>query len=162
MIGTAGTVLMGLALLAFAFDYRWLGLLPLLLALPLEGIAIQLSRLRLQRLRPNAWWRALIPILAGGALVALGGSLAREHGWGMILLACLAVAFLIALRHEVQGRRVPGDAFLADLPSLTALMIPFAVAGWWGAGLAVLFAYAAGSFFWAQYHVHRKAGLAAG
>lgn len=162
MIGTAGAVLMGLALLAFAFDWRWLGLLPLILALPLEGIAIRLSRLRLQRLRPNAWWRALIPMLAGAALVALGMSLAREHGWGMILLAALTVIFLIALQHEVQGRRVPFDAFLANLPSLAALMLPFALGGWWGAGLAVLFAYAAGSFFWAQYHVHRKAGLAGG
>ncbi|HZG47863.1 MAG TPA: hypothetical protein VEZ41_16580, partial [Allosphingosinicella sp.] len=97
MIGTAGAVLMGLALLAFAFDWRWLGLLPVILALPLEGIAIRLSRLRLQRLRPNAWWRALIPMLAGAALVALGMSLAREHGWGMILLAALTVIFLIAL-----------------------------------------------------------------
>jgi hypothetical protein len=28
--------------------------------------------------------------------------------------------------------------------------------GMWGSGVACLFAYAAGSFFWAQYHVHRE------
>jgi hypothetical protein len=162
MIGGAAALLMALALLAFAFDWRWLGLLPLLLALPLEGIAVRLARLRLHRLAKLAWWRILTPVLAGGALVALGGSLAQEHGWGMMLLAALTVAFLIALQHELQGRRVPGDALLANLPSLAVLMVPFAVSGLWGAGLAMLFAYAAGSFFWAQYHAHRKAGLAGG
>jgi hypothetical protein len=161
MIGTAGAVLTGCALLAFLFDWRWLGLLPLLASLPLEGIAIRLARLRLNRLPGNAWWRVLIPTLAGAAAVALGASLAKEHGWGMLLLAALTVAFLIALGHELQGRRVPADALLANLPSLAALMLPFALAGLWGAGLAMLFAYAAGSFFWAQYHVHRKPGLAA-
>jgi len=162
MIGSAGAVLTAGALLAFLFDWRWLGLLPLLLSLPLEGIAIRLARLRLNRLPNNAWWRILIPVLAGGALVALGASLAQEHGWGMLLLASLTVAFQIALQHELQGRRVPADALLANLPSLAVLMVPFALSGWWGAGLAMLFAYAAGSFFWAQYHVHRRAGLAAG
>jgi hypothetical protein len=162
MIGSAAALLMALALLAFAFDWRWMGLLPLLLALPLEGIAVRLARLRLHRLAKNAWWRILIPVLAGGALVALGGSLAEAHGWGMMLLAALAVAFLIALQHELQGRRVPADALLANLPSLAVLMVPFALSGLWGTGLAVLFAYAAGSFFWAQYHAHRKAGLAGG
>jgi hypothetical protein len=162
MIGTAGAVLTGCALLAFIFDWRWLGLLPLLLALPMEGIAVRLARLRLQRLRRTAWWRVLIPVLAGGALVALGGSLAEAHGWGMLLLAAMTVVFLIALQHEMQGRRVPADQALANLPSLAVLMLPFALMGAWGAGLALLFAYAAGSFFWAQYHSHRKPGLAGG
>lgn len=162
MIGTAGAALMAGALVAFAFDWRWLGLVPLLLALPLEGIAVRLARLRLHRLGRTAWWRVLIPILAGGALVALGRSLAIVHGWGMVLLAAMTVVFLIALQHELQGRRVPGEVLLANLPSLAVLMLPFALAGLWGSGLAALFAYAAGSFFWAQYHAHRRAGLAGG
>jgi hypothetical protein len=162
MIGSAGAVLTGCALLAFVFDWRWLGLLPLLLALPLEGIAVRLARLRLQRLPRNAWWRVLIPVLAGAALVALGRSLAQPHGWGMLLMAALTVAFLIALQHEVQGRRVPAEMLLANLPSLAIVMLPFALVGLWGSGLAILFAYAAGSFFWAQYHAHRKPGLAGG
>jgi hypothetical protein len=162
MIGSAAAILMALALLAFLFDWRWLGLLPLLLALPLEGIAVRLARLRLHRLARHGWWRIVTPVLAGGALVALGHSLAEDHGWGMILLAAMTVAFLIALQHELQGRRVPGDALLANLPSLAVLLVPFALAGLWGTGLAMLFAYAAGSFFWAQYHAHRKPGLAGG
>jgi hypothetical protein len=35
------------------------------------------------------------------------------------------------------------------------LLLPFAVAGLWGTGLTMLLMYAAGSFFWAQRHVHR-------
>ena len=35
------------------------------------------------------------------------------------------------------------------------LMLPFALAGFWHGGMAVLFAYAAGSFFWAQREAHR-------
>jgi len=162
MIGAAAAVLTALALIAFAFDWRWGGYLPLLLALPLEGIAVRLARLRLYRLSATSWWRILTPALAAAALVALGASLMESHGWGMLLLASLTVAFLVALHHELGGRRVPGDVVLADPSSLTVLMLPFALADWWAAGMAALFGYAALSFFWAQYQVHRKPGLAAG
>jgi MFS family permease len=162
MIGGAAAVLAALALLAFSFDWRWLGYIPLLLALPLEGIAVRLARLRLHRLSTTAWWRILPPALMAGALVALGGSLMPGHGWGMLLLAAMTVAFQVALHQELGGRRVSGDTFLADITSLTVLLLPFALVGWWAAGVAALFGYAAASFFWAQYQVHKKPGLAAG
>lgn len=157
IIGGGAAVLTGLGALAFARDWRWAGLVPLLLALPLEGVAVRLARLRLQPVAATAWWRLVLPVLSGAALVALGRSLMTPYGWGMLLLAAMTVAFLIALGHERQGRVVPGTLFLADSASLTALLLPFAAAGQWAAGLAFLFAYAAGSFFWAQYHVHRRA-----
>jgi hypothetical protein len=56
----------------------------------------------------------------------------------------------------VHGRKVPGEIALADRKSLVFLMLPFGLLGAWGAGLALLFGYAAGSFFWAQYQVHRR------
>lgn len=155
MIGSAAAVLMGLGALAFVYDWRWLGLLPLLIALPLEGIAVRLAKLRLYRLPRHVWWRILVPVFAGGALVALGRSLMVPHGWGMLLLASMAVVFLIALQHEMSGRSIPGAVLLANLPSLILLMLPFALSGFWATGVAFLFAYAAGSFFWAQFHVHR-------
>jgi hypothetical protein len=37
---------------------------------------------------------------------------------------------------------------------MTWLILPFAAFGYWQAGLAALFAYAAGSFFWAQREAH--------
>lgn len=157
MIGAAAAALTGFAALAFAFDWRWLGLVPLLLALPLEGIAIRLAKLRLYRLSRSAWWRISLPISAGLALAALGYSLMAAHGWGMALLAAMTIVFLIALRHEIAGRTVPGAVFLADVRSLIFLMLPFAATGSWASGVAFLFAYAAGSFFWAQYCVHAPA-----
>ena len=157
MIGAAAAGLSGLGALAFFYDWRWLGLIPLLGALPLEGIAVRLAKLRLYRLPKGAWWRILVPLFAGAALVALGRSLMPAHGWGMLLLAAMAVAFLIALQHETEGHSVPGAVFLANLPSLIVAMLPFAAVGMWAAGVACLFAYSAGSFFWAQYQVHRAA-----
>ena len=156
MVGSAAAVLTALGALAFAYDLRWWGLAPLLLATPLDGIAGRLARLRLQRLGPATWWRLLLPVLSGAAVVALGRSLMAPHGWGMLLLAAMVVAFLVALDHEVEGNKVPGAVLLADRKCMAFLILPFALLGLWGAGLAFLFAYAAGSFFWAQYHVHRR------
>lgn len=156
MIGSAAAVLTALGALAFAYDLRWWGLVPLLLATPLEGVAGRLARLRLQRAGSAPWWRLLLPVFSGAALVALGRSLMPDHGWGMLLLAAMTIAFLIALDHEMKGKKVSSAILLADRKSLVFLMLPFAILGLWGPGVALLFAYAAGSFFWAQYHVHRR------
>lgn len=156
MVGTLAASLTATGALAFAYDWRWAGLVPLLLATPLEGIAARLARLRLQRLGGDAWWRLLLPVFGGVALVALGRSLMPAYGWGMLLLAAMALVFLIALPHELHGRKVAGIVWLADGKSLPLLMLPFAAADLWGAGLATIFAYAAGSFFWAQYQAHRR------
>lgn len=162
IVGTAAVLLAAAALALFLLEWRLSGLLTLVLALPLEGIAIRLARLRLQKVAATTWWRMLIPALCAGALVALGWSLMAGHGWGMIVLAAMAVIFQIALKHEVGGRGVPGELLLANMPGLILLMVPFAVPGWWAPGVATIFAYAAGSFFWAQYHVHRRPGLTTG
>ena len=44
--------------------------------------------------------------------------------------------------------------FLAERKGMIWLMLPFAAFGYWQAGLAALFAYAAASFFWAQREAH--------
>ena len=155
-IGSAGALLAGASVAAFFFDWRWAGLLLLLLATPLEGIAIRLSRLRLQALRKHVWWRLLQPVFVSAALIALGQALTALWSWGVLLLAAMTIVFMIALLHEVQGRTVRGAVLLANQPSLIFLMLPFALIGRWGVGIAVLFTYAAASFFWAQYQVHRK------
>jgi hypothetical protein len=161
MVGIAAVMLTALAALAFVYDWRWLGLVLLVASLPLEGIAVRLAKLKLHRLPKLAWWRIAVSACTAVALVALGHSLAVTHGWGMTLLAVLAVAFLVAFQTESAGRRVRGEPFLANLPSLVVTMLPFAFAGWWAEGVAALAAYAAGSFFWAQHHAHRRPGLAA-
>ena len=165
MAGPVGPPALGLAAAALtalggaAFAYGWLGsgLALLLLATPLDGIAGRLSRLRMHDDVGRSWWTHLLPMLGGAALVALGYALAPAHGWGMVLLTFTTLAFLVALGIETEGREVRGAALLADRHGMIWLMLPFALLGHWEAGLAVLFTYAAASFFWAQREAHRPA-----
>ena len=154
VIGTAAAVLTALGALAFLYGWFWTGLVKLLVATPLDGIAGRLARLRMQDDIGRSWWSLLLPALSGAALVTLAYALAPAHGWGMLLLAVTTLAFLIALGIETEGRRLRGDLFLADRKGMVWLMLPFAVFDAWQAGLAALFAYAAGSFFWAQRQAH--------
>ena len=162
MVGSVSAGLSALAALLFAFDWRWFGLLALFLLLPLEGVAVRLGRLRLQPVGAAAWWRLLRPVLLAAALLALGQRLSITHGWGMLLIAGAIAAFAIALRQEMQGKRVAGGALLADAPSLALILLVCAPFGLWATALAVMLGYAAISFFWAQFQVHRGAGLAHG
>lgn len=153
-------VLTALGALLFVKHWLWAGVLALLLATPLDGIADRLARLRLQR-QGASWWTALLPILAAVALVALGYALSPARGWGCIALALTAIAFILALRGETAGAEIEGRGLLAERKGMTWLMLPFAVTGLWLTGLSVLAVYAAGSFFWAQRQAHRPAPPAA-
>ena len=154
-IGFAGALLTGLG--AIAFGYGWLrtGLALLLAATPLDGIASRLARVRMLDDPARAWWCYLIPVLQGAALVAIAYALAPALGWGVVLLAFTTLAFLAALNIETEDRVPRGAVFLAEPKAMAWLMLPFAIVGLWQAGLALLFAYAAGSFFWAQHEAHR-------
>jgi len=152
--GFTAAILTGIGAVAFAYGWFRTGLALLLVATPLDGIAARLARLRMQDDIGRSWWCYLLPLFAGAALVALAHALAPAHGWGMILLAFTTLAFLIALGIEIEGRKPRGSLFLAEPKGMIWLMLPFAVFGLWQAGLAALFAYAAGSFFWAQQQAH--------
>lgn len=154
LIGVAGALLTGLGAAAFYVGWYWIGLLKLLAATPLDGIAARLARLRMQDSGRQSWWSYLLPLFAGAALIILGQRLAAAHGWGMILLAVLTLAFLFALAIETEEEAPRGSILLAERKGMIFLMVPFALADIWAAGLATLFAYAAASFFWAQSEVH--------
>jgi hypothetical protein len=154
LIGFAAALLTGLGAASFYVHWYWIGLAKLLIATPLEGIARRLARLRMQDGIRRSWWAYLIQLFGGAALVVLAYGLAAAQGWGMILLAFTTLAFLVALEIETEGRRVRGAVFLAERKGMTWLILPFAAFGYWQAGLAALFAYAAGSFFWAQREAH--------
>ena len=156
-LGIAAALLTGLGGIFLAYGWLWTGLASMLLATPLDGIAARLARLRMQDDVGRSWWSHLLPILAGGALAGLSYALAPAHGWGVVLLAFTTLAFLVALGFEKEGRTVRGELWLAEPKGMIWLMLPFAVFGAWNVGLAVLFAYAAGSFFWAQHEVHSAA-----
>ena len=153
-VGTAAAVLTALGALFFAYGWLWLGLVLTLLSTPLEGIALRLARLRMQDDVERSWWAQLLPALAAAGLAGLAYSLAAERGWGMVLLALTTVAFLLALGIETDGRKPRGSFLLAERRGMSWLLLPFALFGAWTAGVAGLFAYAAGSFFWAQRQVH--------
>jgi hypothetical protein len=155
-MGFASMALTGLGAAAIGWGWLWTGLALLLLATPLEGIALRLARLRMQPGARESWWRTLLPLLSGAALVALAYRLAPAHGWGMILLAFTTLAFLFAASVETEDRKPRGAALLAERLGMTWLLLPFAIFGIWHIGLASLFAYAAGTFFWVQREAHRK------
>jgi len=154
LIGFAAALLTGLGATGFYFRFLWTGLASLLLATPLEGVARRLARLRMQDGIRQSWWAYLVQLFGAAALVVLAYDLAAADGWGMVLLALTTLAFLIAEQIESEGWPIRGAAFLAERKGMSWLMLPFAAFGYWQAGLAFLFAYAAGSFFWAQREAH--------
>jgi hypothetical protein len=150
----AGT-LAGLGVLLFLQGWLLVGLLMLLLATPLDGIAERLASMRLQPSGEGTLPARALPWLSAAALGALGYSLSEARGWGCMALAAATVAFLAALFFETRGRRLAERLFFAERKGMTWLMLPFAATGAWVSGLWLLAAYAAGSFFWAQREVHR-------
>lgn len=147
--------LTGVAAILFAGGWLLTGALLLVLATPLDGIAERLAALRLQGAAGASWPARLLPYLAGGALMTLSYHLAKAAGWATLVLAIATIAFLFALFVETRQRRLPERVFFAERKGMSWLMLPFAIAGAWVTGLAVLGLYAAGSFFWAQHEVHR-------
>ncbi|MDQ8757872.1 hypothetical protein RCO27_16720 [Sphingosinicella sp. LHD-64] len=153
-VGTAGAVLTGLGAVFLGYAWLWTGLILMLLATPLEGIALRLARLRMQPDARRAWWRHLLDAFGGAGLIGLSYSVGQTYGWGMILLGFVTLAFMIALEPEKKARRPRGRIALAGRKNLIWLLLPAALAGGWHLGLALLAAYAAASFFWAQHEAH--------
>jgi hypothetical protein len=156
LVGLAAALLTALGAASFYVGWYWIGLAKLLAATPLEGIATRLARLRMQSGIRQSWWSYLVPLCTAAAFVILSYGLVPLHGWGMVLLAFVTLAFLAALAVESDGEEIQGAILLAERKGMIWLMLPFAVFGLWNAGFAFLFAYAAGSFFWAQQQVHRR------
>lgn len=147
---------------AFALSRGWLwtGLLLFLAATPVAGVGERLGRLRMEGGRKDNWLSRLGPIVASAALMALSYALWPEQGWGTIVLALAALAFMIALDGEIRRRPPVSRILLAEPKGLAWLVVPFAIAGQWTAGLAAVALYSAGSFFWVQ-RLDRRAREAA-
>jgi hypothetical protein len=155
MLYVGAGVLTGLAALLFLQGWLLAGVVTLLLATPLDGIAERLAAMRLQPGGKGSLPARALPFLAGGALAMLSYSLSGTRGWGCVTFAGATLAFLVALHFETRGRRMAERLFFAERKGMSWLMLPFAVTGAWVTGLGALALYAAGSFFWAQREVHR-------
>jgi len=149
-------LLTGGAAVLFVNDWLWTGGLLLLLSTPLDDIADRLSMLRMQSTNEESWLAYLLPVAAGGALLALGHSLSAVDGWGCIVLAVTTLAFIGALWIEVGDREISGKIFLAERKGMIWIMLPFGLTQSWLPGLLALTLYAMVSFFWAQHQVHSR------
>jgi hypothetical protein len=158
LIGLGAALMTGIAAATFYLGWSWIGLILLLGATPLEGIATRLARLRMQSGIRQSWWAYLIPLFTAAAFVILSYRLMPANGWGIVLLPFVTLCFLYALSVETEQGPVPGAILLAERKGMTWLLLPFALFGLWPAGFIFLFAYAAASFFWAQQQVHARHG----
>jgi len=145
---------------AFCFSRGWL--LPafglLVLSTPLDLVGARLASLRLQPLPPRYLVRRLLWPAAGLALLALGWWVTNHGGgWGALFAAVTTIAFAEAARIEQAGSAVPSQLWLFSRRNAIFLAVPFTLAAWWAACLAVLAGYAAASFFAVQHFRHRIA-----
>lgn len=137
LLGSAGAVAAPLGWLRFA-------LALLLLAGPVRAVAGRLARVRD---RPMPLAHLLDPLLAGAATVAVLGLGWRLWGaggqWGWMLLAALVPGGLCLMAAAKRiARRETSPLWLASIDALIWTLVPFALAGRWGAGLAALACYA--------------------
>ena len=141
---------------AFCFSRGWLGagLVLLFGSMPLDLIASRLATLRLRPLPVRMLTRIALWPAAGIALLSLGWWEMRQvSGWGALVTALAAAAFAEATRLERAGMPA-GELWLISRRSAIVLAAPFAIAGAWTSYLALLFAYAAISFFIVQHVRH--------
>jgi len=143
---------------AFAFTRGWLwaGIAMIVLSTPLDIVAKRLGKLRLRPVAENRLSDRLLWPAAGLALIALGWWQARHGGgWGAALAAVAGCAFAEAYRLERGHSEVslPISLFSRRNAILGALL--FAIAGAWTGYLIAVLVYAAISFFFVQFLVHR-------
>ncbi|MDO6416462.1 hypothetical protein Q4F19_18910 [Sphingomonas sp. BIUV-7] len=139
--------------LAATGGYRWLALVPLLLAGPLARMGQRLSLIQARRV-PGASWLATARLAGRGlAGLGLGWWLMRGDGqWGWLLTAGLLVGLMAALFAARGIVAWLGDGedpeWLATPAALGWALLPFGLAGLWGWGLGAITAYAGASFGW--------------
>lgn len=127
--------------------WLWPGLILLLLSGIVATTAARLALIQARIVRRAA---ALHGARLAGAALAAGGLanlLARASGqWGWWLIAAGLIGAMGALHGErriaTAVEAAPEPVWLASAGGLPWALVPFALAGWWGAGLAAAFAYA--------------------
>lgn len=146
-----GAGLLVASALASIAGWPWAGLLLAMISGPLDTLGRHLSVLSMRSRRDQSRWTALRHGAASAALLGMGWAL-RDLGWGTIALACATLGLMGALfEHErLIGRPPRRPLWLAEPDALIWMLLPFAVAGWWAAGLAAQTAMALASLLVVQ------------
>jgi hypothetical protein len=152
------SILLVLAALALIGGWRWPALALALLSGPMDTLGRHLGALTMRLRRDKMRWTRLRYGAASAALLALGWNL-REFGWGTLALAAATLGFMGALHeHErLIGKPPRRPPWLTEPDVLIWLLPPFAVAGWWTAGLAAQAALALASLLIVQRLTARQA-----
>ena len=113
------------------------GLLAAMLSGPVEMLGRHIAAISMRSRLDGKRWTRWRQVAAGVALLALGWAL-RPLGWGVIALAAATLGVMAALHeHErLIGRPARRPLWLAEPDALIWTLLPFAVIGWWEAGLA--------------------------
>jgi len=160
----AGVAAAFLSVPAALAGWPWASLILLLLTGPLVAIAHRLAATRLAVVRRAGLLGGLRDGAAAAALLALGYYLMPVNGWGIALAAAVTVAGGAALAVERRTLAAlgapPPPVWLASVDGLIWVMLPFAAAGRWDAGVGALILYALASFFDVQRRVAKRVGLA--
>jgi hypothetical protein len=152
----AALVLTLAAAFSFTRGWLWVGLALLVLSTPLDLVGRRLGMIRLRPLAETAITARLLWPAAGLALIALGWWQAKNGGgWGAVLAAIVACAFAEAYRLERAHSEIPIPISLFSRRNAILGAALFGLAGAWTGYLVAVLIYAAISFFFVQFLVHR-------
>lgn len=136
-IGAAALTIV--AALLFLLDWPRTGLAALLLAGPVDTLGRQLAALSGRAARDHRRWTMVRDGLSAAALLAL----AWHVGWTIVdwgplaaALGTLASLAATATHRRWIGRPARRPLWFAETDNLIWLLVPFALVGWWGLGLA--------------------------
>lgn len=139
--------------------WYWAALVVLLLSGPVAASADRLAAVQLATIRRKQLFDVVRVLGGSGALLALAGDLARQGGWGWQAVAAMILAAMLAFRTErrmmEQATGYAAPPWLASLDGMIWGFLPFAVTGYWQAGIAALAGYAAISFAFVQQALSR-------
>jgi len=152
-----GAIALALAAAAmFLAGWLWPGLVLLLIAGPVDAVAVRLARMRLQSFRPDKPAALMRQGSSAAALLALAWRVSLTGGWGCWLLAFATLAFLVAQGVEermlarLAGKSTGLPVWRADGDALAWTLLIVTVALGWTIGLAATALHALASFFAVQ------------
>ena len=158
-IGVAGAVLALMGIPFASVGLFWPALLLLLVSGPVASLARRLADVRMTRLRNERLLNGVRRGFAATLLLLLGWRLGMDGAWGWTLLAALGVGGMWLLGVESRIARAVdnrGDGrWIATDDAMAWLLLPCALVGGWEAGVAILAAYAFGSFVATQRRLAR-------